>query len=78
MDMRYRLIYNVIIQENKDVSPRKYLDFLDILLTAKDEDGNGMSMEDMRSEVDTFLFEGMFIVMKFRLLSLSSIPNDPG
>jgi cytochrome P450 len=37
------------------------LDFLDILLTAKDEDGNGMSMEDMRSEVDTFLFEGISI-----------------
>jgi hypothetical protein len=35
------------------------LDFLDILLTAKDEDGNGMSMDDMRSEVDTFLFEGI-------------------
>ncbi|XP_048752320.2 cytochrome P450 4F1-like [Ostrea edulis] len=44
--------------ENKDVSSRRYLDFLDILLTAKDGDGNGMSMEDMRSEVDTFLFEG--------------------
>ena len=37
---------------------RKYLDFLDILLTAKDENGGGMSLTDVRNEVDTFLFEG--------------------
>ncbi|XP_065934057.1 cytochrome P450 4F8 isoform X2 [Magallana gigas] len=44
--------------EDADLSERKYLDFLDILLTAKDGDGQGMSIEDIRSEVDTFLFEG--------------------
>lgn len=37
---------------------RKYLDFLDILLTAKDEHGEGMSLMDIRNEVDTFMFEG--------------------
>ena len=37
---------------------RKYLDFLDILLTAKDENGEGMSLTDIRNEVDTFMFEG--------------------
>ena len=37
---------------------RKYLDFLDILITAKDEDGKGLSDQDIRAEVDTFLFEG--------------------
>ncbi|KAL4221625.1 hypothetical protein ACF0H5_019882 [Mactra antiquata] len=37
---------------------RKYLDFLDILLTAKDENGEGMSLLDIRNEVDTFMFEG--------------------
>ena len=37
---------------------RKYLDFLDILLTAKDENGSGLSDMDIRNEADTFLFEG--------------------
>ncbi|XP_052073285.1 cytochrome P450 4F2-like [Mytilus californianus] len=36
----------------------RHLDFLDILLTAKDDNGIGLSFEDIRAEVDTFLFEG--------------------
>ena len=37
---------------------RKYFDFLDILLMARDEDGNGMSDLEIRNEMDTFMFEG--------------------
>jgi len=37
---------------------RKYLDFLEILLTARDEDGHGLTDIEIRNEVDTFLFEG--------------------
>lgn len=42
------------------LNPKKgrYLDFLDILLTAKDDEGNGLCDLDIRNEVDTFLFEG--------------------
>ncbi|KAK3083932.1 hypothetical protein FSP39_005566 [Pinctada imbricata] len=37
---------------------KRHLDFLDILITAKDSDGSGLTDEDIRAEVDTFLFEG--------------------
>ncbi|XP_002741860.1 cytochrome P450 4F6-like [Saccoglossus kowalevskii] len=37
---------------------KTYLDFLDILLTARDSDGEGLTDLEIRSEADTFLFEG--------------------
>ncbi|XP_056019487.1 ultra-long-chain fatty acid omega-hydroxylase-like [Ostrea edulis] len=44
--------------KNMDLSSNRYLDFLDILLTARDEDGGCLTRSEIRSEVDTFLFEG--------------------
>ncbi|XP_076453382.1 ultra-long-chain fatty acid omega-hydroxylase-like [Babylonia areolata] len=37
---------------------RRCLDFLDILLTARDENNEGLRPDEIRAEVDTFLFEG--------------------
>ena len=42
----------------EQVSESRRLDFLDILLTAVDEDGVGLSDLEIRNEVDTFMFEG--------------------
>ncbi|CAG5118710.1 unnamed protein product [Candidula unifasciata] len=36
----------------------RHLDFLDILLTARDEDGQPMTLLEIRNEVDTFMFAG--------------------
>ncbi len=37
---------------------RTYLDFLDVLLSAVDDDGKGLTDLEIRDEVDTFMFEG--------------------
>ena len=46
---------NTLLEE---VSKSRRLDFLDILLTAVDKDGVGLSDLEIRNEVDTFMFEG--------------------
>ncbi|XP_078527734.1 cytochrome P450 4B1-like [Lissotriton helveticus] len=57
-----------VIQQRKDVlknekelekiQQKRHLDFLDILLCAKDENGQPLSDKDLQAEVDTFMFEG--------------------
>ncbi|XP_014376623.1 cytochrome P450 4B1-like [Alligator sinensis] len=42
----------------EEIQKKRHLDFLDILLSAKDENGNGLSNEELRAQVDTFMFEG--------------------
>lgn len=56
-----------LFKESENLSSKKHLDFLDILLTAKDEEGKGMSKEDIRNEVDTFMFEGsnVFLIVDY-------------
>nr|AHV83446.1 cytochrome P450 family 4 [Pinctada imbricata] len=46
------------LKEDPQQLDKRYLDFLDILITAKGNDGSVLSDEEIRAEVDTFLFEG--------------------
>ncbi|XP_070563806.1 leukotriene-B4 omega-hydroxylase 3-like [Ptychodera flava] len=47
-----------VLNEGKKDNTRKYVDFLDILLAARDEDGKGLTDQEIQDEVDTFMFEG--------------------
>ncbi|XP_004699509.1 cytochrome P450 4B1 [Echinops telfairi] len=45
-------------KEWEKIQKKRHLDFLDILLGARDEGGIKLSDADLRAEVDTFMFEG--------------------
>ena len=75
-----KIIQDRKIALRKEGPPTKrHLDFLDILLTAKDENGVGLSDEDVRAEVDTFLFEGhdtTAAAISWAIYSLAKYPDE--
>ncbi|XP_076154756.1 cytochrome P450 4F3-like [Alosa pseudoharengus] len=46
------------IQANENAGRKKVTDFIDVLLLSRDEDGNGLSDDEIKAEADTFMFEG--------------------
>ncbi|XP_072050354.1 uncharacterized protein [Amphiura filiformis] len=64
VNMAHDFTQSVIKKRSQEVkvgltrSNKKMTDFLDILLSARDEDGSGLSNQEIQDEVDTFMFEG--------------------
>ncbi|XP_072033259.1 cytochrome P450 4F4-like [Amphiura filiformis] len=56
---------------------RKYIDFLDILLSAKDDDGTGLTDQEIQDEVDTFMFEGHDTTASGLSWMLYNMANNP-
>uniref|UniRef100_A0A8C9SLP7 aromatase n=1 Tax=Scleropages formosus TaxID=113540 RepID=A0A8C9SLP7_SCLFO len=45
-------------QQSRSSKAKKVTDFIDVLLLSRDEDGNGLTDEEIKAEADTFMFEG--------------------
>eukprot|EP01130_Rhizamoeba_saxonica_P005609 TRINITY_DN2236_c0_g1_i1.p1 TRINITY_DN2236_c0_g1~~TRINITY_DN2236_c0_g1_i1.p1 ORF type:complete len:459 (-),score=74.79 TRINITY_DN2236_c0_g1_i1:72-1448(-) len=65
------------LNEDSSSLDRKYLDFLDILLTSKYDDGTSLSPIDIRNEVDTFMFEGHDTTGSALAFTLYCLANHP-
>ncbi|CAH1271233.1 CYP4F2 [Branchiostoma lanceolatum] len=71
---------NSIIKKRREeliLAEKKRLDFIDILLTAQDEDGRGMTDEEIREQVDTFLFAGHDTTSSTLCWTLYSLAQHP-
>ncbi|XP_066295020.1 cytochrome P450 4F12-like isoform X1 [Branchiostoma lanceolatum] len=66
------------LESNPEIlAEKKRLDFIDILLTAQDEDGRGMTDEEIREQVDTFLFAGHDTTSSTLCWTLYSLAQHP-
>ncbi|KAJ3598664.1 hypothetical protein NHX12_002169, partial [Muraenolepis orangiensis] len=75
---RFRRACRVTHRHTEKIQAKRNLDFLDILLCARDEDQKALSDEAIRAEVDTFMFEGHDTTasgISFLLYSMASHPQ---
>ncbi|XP_033758981.1 cytochrome P450 4B1-like [Pecten maximus] len=70
----------IALAEDPSLLERKHrLDFLDILMTAKDESGVGLTDQEIRDEVDTFMFGGndtTSTALKWAVYNLGKYPDE--
>ncbi|XP_061424514.1 cytochrome P450 4B1-like [Lethenteron reissneri] len=59
------------------IKAKRYLDFLDILLSMRDDKGNGLTKEDIQAEVDTFMFAGHDTTASGLAWALHAMAHNP-
>lgn len=62
--------------KDEEASSKRHLDLLDLLLAAKDDDGRGLTLGEVRNEVDTFLFAGTRLPLPILFLFLLPDMNN--
>ncbi|WAR07533.1 CP4F6-like protein [Mya arenaria] len=65
------------LDDGEKVGGKRYVDFLDVLLTARDEEGVGLSRLEIRNEVDSFLSAGHETTASTALWVLYSLAKNP-
>ncbi|XP_033747108.1 taurochenodeoxycholic 6 alpha-hydroxylase-like [Pecten maximus] len=68
-----------LLDSDPSVLKKRHLDFLDILLTAQDDQGIGLTDREIRDEVDTFLFAGHDTIasaISWEIYSLAQNPEE--
>lgn len=66
------------MDEDSSLTDKRHLDFIDILLTAKDENGEGLTYNEIRDEVNNVMFAGhdtTAVVTGWVLWSLAKYPE---
>ncbi|XP_005112203.1 cytochrome P450 4F4 [Aplysia californica] len=83
-DIAHREAEGLIAKRQKElagnpdaVGQRKVRDFLDTLLTARDEEGKGLTPLEIRDEVDTFMFAGHDTTASGIMWTLVSLSQHP-
>lgn len=62
--------------KDEGANSKRHLDLLDLLLAAKDDDGRGLTLGEVRNEVDTFLFAGTRLPLPILFLFLLPDMNN--
>ncbi|XP_035683437.1 cytochrome P450 4F4-like [Branchiostoma floridae] len=83
-DFVHDVAYSIIKKRREELerdpeilAEKKRLDFIDILLTARDEDGRGLTDQEIREQVDTFLFAGHDTTSSTLCWTLYSLAQHP-